>query len=381
MKKIVFIPACFFFLFFHPSGSNAQYISGAMEFVNPVLEKDSNSISLQYSSLFYLKDYEYFNKIQTGYTLFGSWHFPRLAIQPNRWLKMEAGVLLQKDFGDTKLSNVLPVFSLQINSRHLRFLFGALEGSQAHHLIEPLMSYDKVIERPVETGGQVILNSKKVSADLWIDWELRQAVNASHPEELTAGLNCSYMLTEPGKSWKVRIPLQFILPHKGGQLDTNNSPVVTLFNMAGGAEAEYKAPDQKKILQEIRAGVFGVRHRTAQRQNTYTFTKGAGLMFNLFLRSRWNLALLGSYWNGNKYIAPKGAKIHQSVSSIPGRNYTEEYRELLFLNLIYEKEVFPGFFIDSRYSPLFNLRKGTYEHAWQMLISYRNNFRLGRLKK
>src|SRR6185436_21107787 len=100
IKKI-----CYIFLLTSFSLSNvmAQHISDAMQFIKPVEEKDSNRLSLSYSNLFYFRDYEYFNNIQTGYTLFGTWHDPRISYQPNKWLRLEAGVLLQKEFGDKKL--------------------------------------------------------------------------------------------------------------------------------------------------------------------------------------------------------------------------------------------------------------------------------------
>jgi hypothetical protein len=140
--------------------ANAQYISGAMQFVHPVNAKDSNRISVSYSNLFYFRDYEYFNNIQTGWTTFGSWNFPRLAIQPNKWLRLEGGVLLQKEYGDKSFDKVLPTFSLQIQKKDFRFLFGTLEGPQAHQLIEPLMQYDQVLEQPLEEGFQLKVDKK-----------------------------------------------------------------------------------------------------------------------------------------------------------------------------------------------------------------------------
>src|SRR6202008_2713313 len=81
--------------------SSGQHISEAMQFINAVEAKDSNSFSISYTTLSYFRDYEFSkNDIQTGYTYFGSWHYPRLVIQPSKWLKIEGGALLQKDFGD-----------------------------------------------------------------------------------------------------------------------------------------------------------------------------------------------------------------------------------------------------------------------------------------
>ncbi len=370
-------------LFFTGSflSANSQHISGAMQFANPIEVKDSNTIQLSYSNLFYLRDYEYFHEIQTGYTLFGSWHYPRISITPNKWLKLEAGVLAQKDFGENDFSKLLPIFSLQLQHKDLRFLFGAIEGNQTHQLAEPLMNYDRVIERPLEEGFQLKINKKRLQADLWLDWELRQKINAGHPEELTGGLSFSYALTKPDKPWQVKIPLQIIIPHKGGQLDTNHSVVSTTINHAKGLWIEWNNPDKNNWLQQIRTDGYHIGYSHSQDSKLYFYNKGNGWLANFYLRSKWNISFLTSYWKGQHYIAPQGGKLYQSISSISGRgNYTEPERKLLFLNLLYEKEMFPGFFIDFRYTPYIDLQKDFMEHSFLLLFSYRKNFRLGSLK-
>lgn len=358
--------------------SNAQHISRAMDFANPVIESDSNTLSLAYSNLFYLRDYEYFNPIQTGYTLFGTWHYPRLALQPNKWLRLEAGALLQKEFGDKQLDNAWPVFSLQLQHKNFRFLFGALEGNQSHRLAEPMMSYDKLFERPIEEGLQIKYKSKRISADAWLDWELRQKENDDNLEELTGGISFSYLLTNPGKPWKVSIPVQCITPHKGGQLDTISASASTVINASAGLVGEWNNPDSKKWMQQTRFDIFF--HDYNGPDNIYAYNKGSGFQSDFYLRSEWNLAFLATYWKGSNYIAPKGAPLYQSISSLPGSDYKEPERQLLFLNLLFEKELFPGFFMDARYSPYIDLQNELFEHSFLVLLSYRGNFRLSKLK-
>jgi hypothetical protein len=362
--------------------ANSQYISGAMRFDKSIELNDSNRIFLSYSNLFYFRDYEYFNPIQKGYTLFGTWHYPRITVQPNKWLKLEAGVLLQKDFGDLKFDRAMPLFSLQVQQKNVRLLFGALESNQSHGLIEPLMSYDQVIERPVEEGLQLKLNSKKITADIWLDWELRQKENANHPEELTGGLSFSYLLTKPGIPWKLSIPLQVISPHKGGELDTNHSIVTTVLNSAIGLKAEWVKHGSSNWFNQVSLDAFYTHYYHDHKNTLYPFEKGHGFLANLFLRSKWNVSLLTSYWKGFQYIAPKGGKLFQSVSSIKGReHYFEKERRLLFLSLMYENQLLPGLFIDLRYHPYYDLSNNFTEHAFLILFSYRDLFNLGKLKK
>lgn len=360
-----------------------QHISGAMQFINPVLSKDSNSISVSYSTLSYFRDYEYFkNNIQTGSTYFGTWHYPRLVIQPNKWLKLEAGALLQKEFGDQGPQKAKALFSLQFMQKNWRILFGALESNLSHQLVEPLMGYDRIIERPVEEGFQVKYNSKHVMTDIWLDWELRQTVNSNYPEELTGGLSFAYTFTEPGKPWQVKLPVQVIMPHKGGQLDTNYTIVTTVMNSAVGVAAEWNNPAKNGSLKQFKAEGYYTGYKHFHKSNLYPFDEGSGFLANVLLKSKIDIAFLATYWKGSKYIAPRGAPLHQSVSHISGQSgYNLPERNLLFLNLLYEKELFPNFYVDARISPYIDLKKGCLEHSFLILFSYKNNFHIGRLKR
>lgn len=380
LKKLNLLLLISFFHFY--TTGHSQVISGAMQFASPVVAKDSNSISLAYSNLFYFRDYEYFNRIQTGYTLFGTWQYPRLVLQPNKWLRLEAGALLQKDFGDKQLNRAWPMFSVQLQQKNLRIILGALEGNQTHGLTEPLIGLDKVIERPIEEGLQVKFNTKRITTDLWLDWELRQKENSTSPEELTGGLALNFLLTKPGKPFEVKIPIGFIMPHKGGQLDTNSSVVTTVFDRSIGISAEWKNPDTKKWLRQVKGDAHFTGYTLFQDKNIYPYSKGSGFLVNFLVKSKLDLSFLVSYWNGDKYVAPRGADLFESITSISGSNYKEADRQLLFFNLMYEKEFFPGFFIDARYSPYVDLNgNGKAEHAFLILFSYRNIFRLGTLKK
>jgi hypothetical protein len=362
--------------------TSAQLISGAMIFENPLQAKDSNTLSLAYANAFYCKDYEYFNDIQTGYTYLGTWQRAELQYQPGKGLRLHAGLLAQRDFGDKRFSNVKPVFSLQLQHNNSRFIFGAIEGNQSHGLIEPLMSYDKIIERPVEEGVQYKLKTKKIALDFWLDWEILQKENDNHPEEFAGGTSLVYTLTQPGRPWQLKVPIQFILPHKGGQLDTNNSIVSTVINHAQGLWAEWNNPVKTAFLQQFRADAYHAGFFHSNEENPYPYNSGNGFLCNAYFKSKYNVALLATYWSGNSFVAPRGGKIFQSISSISGEeSYAEKQRQLLFINLVYEKQIMPGLYIDARFTPYVDLKNKLKEYSFLLLFTYRDVFRLVNFKK
>jgi hypothetical protein len=381
-RRLITIILPFAFVFLYQS-SMAQPISLAMQFPNPVRANDSNGVYFSYSNLFYFRDYEYFNKIQTGYTLLGTWNYPRITLQPNKHLRLEAGVLLQKDFGDRTLNKAEPMFSLQYQAGNFQFIAGAMEGNQTHGLIEPLMSYDKVIERPIEEGLQIKYKGKRLRADLWLDWNRAQKENSDYSEELTGGLSLSVRLTKPGKALQLELPFGFIMPHKGGELDTNHSVVTTTFNKSGGIAATWKNPDRSSWLKIINGELHGVTFNEHQK-NVYPYTSGYGVLGTLKLQSKWDISVSATYWKGHHFIAPRGAGIYQSISSIKAagfNNYREPTRQLLFLNLMYDAEVLPGFYVDLRYTPYIDINNKVLESSFLILLSYRTSLRFCKIKR
>jgi len=296
---------------------------------------------------------------------------------------LEAGTLIQKEFGDRE-TQAHVMFSLQfMPQKNTRIIFGALEGSTSHNLVQPLMNWDRIIERPIEEGFQVRHHSRRLDADVWIDWSLRQTVNSDFPEELTGGLSFVYKLSKPGNSWQFKIPIQFVLPHKGGQLDTNRSVVITVMNSAAGLSAEWASPVPGKFLKQFMADAYHIGYKHFHKSNLYPFEQVRGFLANVQAKSKIDVGLLLTYWNGNNYIAPMGAPLYQSISSILPRyaNYTEKERSMLFINMFYEKELFKHFYTYASVYPNIDLRNGYFEHSFMVMLSYRNFFRLRKLKK
>jgi hypothetical protein len=382
MKKVFFV--LFFFTVLGAVGVG-QSVPETMKFINPINTADSNSIGVSYNTLSYFRDYEYFkNKIQTGYTFFGTWHYPRLVIQPSPRLRLEAGVLVQKEFGDRHAQDARVMFSLQFMPvKNTRIIFGALEGTLSHNLVQPLMDWDRIIERPIEEGFQIRHNSNHFDVDLWLDWSLRQTVNSNFPEELTGGLSFAYKLTKPGKPWQVKIPVQFVTPHKGGQLDTNHSIVTTVLNSAAGINAEWKEENTKKFIKHFSADIYHVGYKHFHKSNLYPFDNGSGILANVLAKSKTDIGVALTYWNGDQFIAPLGAPIYQSISSILPKyaGYSEKERNLLLINLFYEKELFKNFYTYASVYPYVDLKNGYLEHSFLIMFSYKNNFRLGKLRK
>ena len=89
-----------------------------------------------------MKDNEYFGPIADGYTLFGTQINPQLGYKISRYLSLEAGVFLMKDFGNKNFTTIAPTYSLRYCKNNFKMIFGNLNGSINHNLIEPLYNFE-----------------------------------------------------------------------------------------------------------------------------------------------------------------------------------------------------------------------------------------------
>jgi len=96
--------------------SYAQLDNRVFEDRRNVEETDSNKLFLGINLLGFSKDNEYDhyrNPVITGYTLFGYQFSPYLSYHVTKNIRVEGGIYLQKDFGNSTFSTVAPIFSVK----------------------------------------------------------------------------------------------------------------------------------------------------------------------------------------------------------------------------------------------------------------------------
>lgn len=386
MKKALAL-VCLGLLFFAAKAQLNNIMLSDEWQLNP---KDSGKASFQLSNLNYLRNTEYFNKIEVGRTLFGVQVHPRLAYQPNAQTTIQAGVFLRSDFGATPTVNqIIPTFSVKLRSKNYRrtFIFGTLEGALAHRLIEPLFDVNAAILRRIENGAQYKYNSHKVGLDTWINWEKFIERGSPYKEQFTAGLNLNVSLFQrlavdggndsvtvnsPAinyrnlkKHYALKPILQFTAHHRGGQIDTDTSNMVMQFNGALGI-----AYNVGKLHDHLfQAEAYGVFYRENTNSGYYPYRKGNGIFANVSF-SKKGFTLSPSYWRGKGFIADRGTAIYQSVSlDKPG--YTEKMRSLLFVRVFYTQKLAPDMMLNVRVEPVLDLHNKSMDYSYSVYISYR----------
>lgn len=335
--------------------------------------KDTSHFGITLQANPYMRNTEYFNRIELGRTLFGYQLLPSLFLQPHPNIRIQAGSYIRKDYGSTTaFSRLLPTFTVKLKSGSHALLFGTLEGALAHRLIEPLWDINSHIERRIENGFQYRFDNSKTFSDIWINWERFIERGSPYKEQFTAGIHYTKLLLRKGKSG-LSLPLQITAFHRGGQIDTDTGKLVMFFN--GSAGMLYQRKIGSPVFTSWSASAFTVFSRENSNSGYYLFRNGSGTYLNLDVQTRWIGCML-SYWNGYRYIAPRGTSIYQSIS-VDRAGYNEPNRQLLFLRLMYEKEMYRHLNMVIRFEPFYDLNNSSLDYAFSLYLIFRQDFSLG----
>jgi hypothetical protein len=301
------------------------------------LEEEMPYFKLQ--GLGYNKDIENFGPMIDGYTLFGLQFNPQLGYQLSKNLCIEGGVYLRKDFGYKDFNEVLPTFSIRYHKKDFKMIFGNLDGSLNHGLIEPIYAFERLMTNRMETGVQYIVTKKKFDAELWIDWQHMLYRLVNDYERLLVGINTNWFKVKTEK-FEFRVPIQGTGRHNGGQIARGgyiNGPDVegVYTHLNGSVGVFYKHNLDKKHLKSV---YFDTRYvgnmNNTKDTSVYVYKRyGDGMLANVGINV-FGSDLMLSYWYGSDYISEFGGALYSSESSsVTYAGTYKSFRNYLMLRL------------------------------------------------
>jgi hypothetical protein len=332
-------------------------------------------LRLAANSFTFFKDNEYFNKIVDGYTLFGTQLNPRLVYYPTKDLRLEGGVFLWKDFGNPKLQQVSPTFRATWTVNNNEFILGNIRANLNHDYIEPLFNFESVMLRPLEEGLQYRYLGERLFLDVWVDWQRQQYRYSNYQEEIAGGLSSYYRLSNEYRDWQLKLPLQFTATHHGGQIDTLNQPLQTLFNGAAGLEGRRRFPGS--AVQAFRFSGYALGFQDHSFSFQLPFKQGWGLYLNTTLETRYADLML-SYWQGSRFISPLGGDLYQSASrTVSNPDFTDPNRRVLLLRLLRDFRIADAAALTVRVEPLYDFNAKLLDFSFGVYLNFRQEWLLG----
>lgn len=355
----------------------AQMDNSLLGFDQPIDSSRYHQLLFSFNNLNFLRNTEYFTPIERGKTLFGYDLNPELVYYPRPNLRLTMGGFFRKDFGNPDFSIIAPFYSIKYGGHGVYAEFGNIEGGVQHRLIEPIYNIDYAILQPLENGIQFKIDRKWLWSDTWINWERMIYDNSPFKEEITNGTsNYLRLLSSRNHSFTLTLPFQVLMHHLGGQISTlsvDTVPITSMLAAATGLILDKKFPG--RVLNEVRTQDYFVWTRTFTNPQFALYPLGKAFYLNLEFISPVHLTLMLSYWQGDRYVSPKGTDIFMSASDyLP--NFVDLRRKLLFLRLLYQRKICKDLFVNVRLTPYHSFDLNTTEYAYSIYVVYRGNFRI-----
>jgi hypothetical protein len=363
----VCLPVLFFILTSFKSFS--QLDNSALFFNTTPDTAEKNTAFLKFQNLNFMKDNEYSGPMTDGYTLFGYQLNAQAGFKISRELSIEGGIFLRRDFGNNNFVAVLPTFSLRYHKNDFKMIVGNLDGSLNHQLIEPLYNFERVMTNRLENGAQFILTKKRFDLDAWVDWLNMMYRYSSFKERFMAGANIT-LFKFKSEAWELKVPVQCVMIHSGGQLDTLAFGDSTNFSGAAGVVVQRNF--QSKYFKSVYADVRYVRgNRSYSYRTILKESWGDGVLANIGIKGAYHTDLQFSYWYGNNYDSDLGGYLYQSQSSnIVYSYYRQRLRELLIMRISKKISLAEKVNLLLRAEPYYDMRFGWFEIAYGFYVSF-----------
>lgn len=272
-------------------------------------------------------------------------------------VQIDAGVFVRKAYGYNGLKEIEPTFTVQIKQKDWRFLFGNIEGNINHRLIEPLMTFERVLTHPLEHGFQAKYQKKDTFFDGWLNWPQTTMAGQTNQERIWVGVSF-YSSVVTIKNIKFQALGQASVFHVGGQNIQSLQPVRTLLNPAAGLRMKRNFGKNQSITIDN----YYVAYFESPMQGTAYY-------LNTFWKNTKYQAGL-SYWFGSFFNSPFGNDLIQSASrKFNNDSYYENIRNLLTVRLVRDWEISEKVKISLRVEPYYDLNSRVFEHSEGLYLS------------
>lgn len=299
---------------------------------NPKIDSnEAKKLYLVVDNLNFFKDDEFKGEKVSGYTLPGFRLSPKLSFALNEKVLFEVGVHMLHYWGANKYPcysyldianweggqyqeglHFLPLLRAQISLRdNLQLVFGNLYVSNNHNLILPLYNTELNLSSDPESGLQILYDSKYFKSDLWINWQSFIFRNDNHQEVFAFGLSTKTNILNPDNKFQLCIPLQFIVQHRGGELDTQDNYMRTMFNFAGGIGIKYRL---NKFIDYISLESYYAGFKSVNINCPTPFKKGYGIYNKLSLGVK-GINFNFSHWVSEDFISIYGSPHFGNLST------------------------------------------------------------------
>ncbi len=300
-------------------------------------QPDSARILLNLDNINFLKNNEYFTPGYEGYTLTGYNLAPSVTYRFGPKVAVHGGFFAIKYNGIDQFTSLTPLFSAVVNIRPLTLIFGNL--NQNHNLPEPVYGFERMLTSKPETGFQIKMEKDHYCLDTWVDWQNFIFRNDSTQERFVFGLDNLFKIQFGTTGFE--IPVNILMRHRGGQIDTCPANIQTIANCYTGLSIMNKWAKEHLFIQRLSA--YGLLYRDISPNPEMVVKKGYALYSAIDIQIS-EIEFHTGWFSGKQFFAPTGNQMFLSLS-LQNEAMLEKNRNLLFSDISYCKSLSKGVFL------------------------------------
>ena len=272
---------------------------------------EAKALNFRIESMSFFHNTEYMVDIVDGYTWTGAWLRPKLSYTFSEKLKLDVGGHFLRYHSRDDFTIVRPWFSAEYQMfPKMKAVFGNLNLNHNQGLVKQLWEPERIMTDNPREGVQFLYNSTNFKLQNWMSWEQFILRGDPYQEHFTFGLSGLGQLYSNSVT-TIKIPIQLLVYHMGGEIDSSPLPVVTHYNYATGVETSFKVGDQ--FLKNIGLNLHWVGYQCPDGPAPYGYDNGHGYSVTLAGDTRFGKFSF-DYWNAYQFIAPYGKRIYMSIS-------------------------------------------------------------------
>ena len=289
----------------------------------------------------FFKNNEYFGDFVKGYTLTGYHLQPEVSYNPNPKLKVQALWDVLKYHGYDKFSKNKPYFRIVFQpTDSFRIICGYLDGNVRHGLIEPIYDPERYLTAEMENGLQINLLRPHYDGELWLNWEKMILWGDPWQERLTVGHVSKFHVADKLR-FKSDIIGEFLVAHRGGQIDSCDGQVQSLMNAALGMDFHWLG-NGGGVFRQLSLRAMAVQYHAIDETPDLPWLDGAGTFVKAHLRLA-DFGLTLGHWFGYRFVNFRGDLLYTGWAIDPANN--RQHRYMAFFGGYYSKRYFDDTFV------------------------------------
>ena len=300
--------------------------------------RDGLFVDIDATAWFY--DAEYAHALYDGFTDVGMRLRPTIGWNMGNRGMLQIGFTSSLLAGLDSLHELRPIVRLcYAPARWLTVVAGSIYGGANHGLEAVLYDPDRAMMTRQEEGLQIMTHTSFWHSDTWVDWWHYLVPGTADQEYFTMGSSHNMVIVDralhgdssaTSAEFRLEMPLIFLANHRGGQVNTIDTSVLTHFNERAALRGVFTIPCSRVAHELAFEMPVYFYHRSDHAENGFAVNPNVTYSCHhaeFQHRAGWNVFCKTGFWHGDGFASYFGSPQFQTLY-LPST--TDKVRQLLW---------------------------------------------------